>query len=224
MKSCKICNTSLATKRSDAVFCSNKCYCIYYKNKHAIKTKKYKTDYYQINKEKINIISKSRYNLKHRVKHNEIDCANCKTPFMPKHSAAKCCSKKCSNQLWKTNNKQHINQWHKNHYNNNLNRRLSTCIRSRINKALKRSHKYYSTTKYIGCSPCDLVKHLESKFVSGMSWNNYGKGPNKWNIDHIIPLASFDLSIREQFAAACSYINLQPLWEKDNIAKGSRLL
>ena len=53
-----------------------------------------------------------------------------------------------------------------------------------------------------------------------MAWKNYGK----WHIDHIIPLDSFDLTIREQLLEACHFTNLQPLWEEDNLKKGSNRL
>jgi len=56
-----------------------------------------------------------------------------------------------------------------------------------------------------------------------MTWDNYGSGPGSWNIDHIIPLSSFDLTDREQFLEACHYTNLQPLWFEDNMEKGSQL-
>jgi hypothetical protein len=55
-----------------------------------------------------------------------------------------------------------------------------------------------------------------------MSWGNYGfRG---WHIDHIIPLASFDLTDREQFLKACHHTNLQPMWAKENLSKGSKLV
>jgi hypothetical protein len=41
-----------------------------------------------------------------------------------------------------------------------------------------------------------------------------------WHIDHIRPLASFDLSDPFQFKEACHYTNLQPLWWMDNLIKG----
>ena len=51
-----------------------------------------------------------------------------------------------------------------------------------------------------------------------MSWDNYGQ----WHIDHIKPLAEFDLTNRPQFLAACHYTNLQPLWASANHKKGAR--
>jgi hypothetical protein len=68
----------------------------------------------------------------------------------------------------------------------------------------------------IGCSPSDLKSHLEALFRPGMSWANYGRGG--WEIDHIKPCASFDLTDPDQCRACFHYSNLRPLWFKDNQA------
>lgn len=39
-----------------------------------------------------------------------------------------------------------------------------------------------------------------------------------------IALSSFDLTKEEEIKAACNYINLQPMWAKDNLSKGSNAL
>ena len=56
----------------------------------------------------------------------------------------------------------------------------------------------------LGCTISELVKHLESKFLPGMSWDNR----KLWHIDHIRPLASFDLTDVEQQHLAFHYTNL----------------
>lgn len=55
----------------------------------------------------------------------------------------------------------------------------------------------------------------------GMLWSNYSH--SVWHIDHITPLASFDLTNREELLKACHYTNLQPLWAKENCSKGAKL-
>jgi hypothetical protein len=49
-----------------------------------------------------------------------------------------------------------------------------------------------------------------------MNWNNYGK---VWNLDHIVPMASFDLTNPEQVKICNHFTNLQPMWAKDNFSK-----
>ena len=97
--------------------------------------------------------------------------------------------------------------------------KLAFNLRSRFNKAFKGDYKSGSAVRDLGCSIIELKTYLESKFQLGMSWTNYGI--QGWHIDHIIPLNSFDLSSDEQVKQACHYSNLQPLWAKDNLRKGS---
>lgn len=77
-----------------------------------------------------------------------------------------------------------------------------------------------SAVKDLGCSIEDFKKHLESLWQPGMSWCNYGL--RGWHIDHVIPISSFDLVIKQEQLKACHYTNLQPLWAKDNLSKGDR--
>lgn len=94
-------------------------------------------------------------------------------------------------------------------------------LRGRLSCALKRNQKSGSAVTDLGCTIPEFKKYMESKFQPGMTWNNRGK---EWHIDHIIPLAQFNLQTRQQFLIACHYTNLQPLWAKDNIVKGKSIL
>ena len=74
--------------------------------------------------------------------------------------------------------------------------------------------------KCTGCSPIFLISYLESKFTEGMTWDNHGE----WHIDHIIPCCSFNLENEEEQKKCFHYTNLQPLWAKDNLRKGGKIL
>ncbi len=96
--------------------------------------------------------------------------------------------------------------------------RLSSNLRTRLNKAIKSNAKTGSAVSDLGCTIKYLKSYLESMFKIGMTWDNYGK----WHIDHIKPLISFDLTNPLELKKACHYTNLQPLWATDNLVKGSK--
>jgi hypothetical protein len=53
-----------------------------------------------------------------------------------------------------------------------------------------------------------------------MTWENYCF--DVWHIDHIKPVSSFDLTLPEEQLKAFNFKNLQPLWAKENLEKGSK--
>ena len=78
--------------------------------------------------------------------------------------------------------------------------------------------KQNRTKQILGYNHIDLKKRIESQFSDGMSWDNYGN----WHIDHIKPLAAFDLTDPVQVAKAFHYKNLRPLHWRQNISKGAK--
>jgi len=94
-------------------------------------------------------------------------------------------------------------------------------LRCRLRCALAGESKSAPTLSLLGCSVEYLVKHLENQFTDGMNWDNYGL--YGWHIDHIKPCASFDLTKEEEQRKCFHYTNLQPLWAKDNYAKGDKI-
>jgi hypothetical protein len=101
--------------------------------------------------------------------------------------------------------------------------KLANICRKRLSRVLEK--KTMSTSTLIGCSWEELKGYLESKFYPNpvnkeiMSWDNLGKNYGKWQIDHIVPLSSFDLTVPEELKKACHYSNLQPLWYEDHLEK-----
>jgi len=122
------------------------------------------------------------------------------------------------NKDWRNSHKIELIEYYKNKKQINKNFWILHCLRSRINKSLKRNSKSRHTLDLIGCSINFLKKHLQSKFKSGMSWSNYGK----WHVDHIRPCASFDLSKELEQRKCFHYTNLQPLWALENLRKSSK--
>jgi hypothetical protein len=121
---------------------------------------------------------------------------------------------------WRKKNKSRIMAHRKHRLETDIIFKLKDILRGRLNKAVKNSYKSGSAVSDLGCSIQHLKLHLELFFGKDMTWNNYGK--TGWVIDHIKPLSKFDLSNETQFAEACNFKNLQPLWFSDNLVKGDR--
>ena len=90
--------------------------------------------------------------------------------------------------------------------------------RVRAYDALKGIRKAARTETLLGCSYAKFRIYIENLFVDGMGWHN----SHLWHIDHIRPLASFDLTDKEQQKLAFNYKNQQPLWATDNLKKGAK--
>lgn len=103
--------------------------------------------------------------------------------------------------------------------------RIENNVRAAIWRTVaRRSKAERRTFELLGYSAAELMAHLERQFLKGMSWENYGYGPGKWHIDHIVPLASFSYETPDDpdFKAAWALTNLRPLWSEKNISKGAR--
>lgn len=128
---------------------------------------------------------------------------------------------------WRCQNREHVRQYARNQIKRkrlDLRFALRDRLRSRLNDALH--HRRQSHSKAItllGCSIADFIIYIESKFEPGMTWENWGKGEDKWNLDHIVPCAIFDLSKPEHQLRCFHFSNYQPLWQPENTRKGARV-
>ena len=97
--------------------------------------------------------------------------------------------------------------------------RLVHNLRTRMHHALVGNQKSGSAIDDLGCSMTTFKLYIENQFEEGMTWENY----REWHLDHVLPLASFDLTNRMEFLEAANWLNYQPLWAADNIRKSDRM-
>lgn len=106
-----------------------------------------------------------------------------------------------------------------NKYHNDPHLKIKMNISNRLRKLIDKNLN--KTVDFVGCSVHELKIHLEKLWKDGMNWENYGR--YGWHIDHIRPCSSFDLTKKEEQLKCFHYTNLQPLWAKENLSKGSKL-
>lgn len=186
------------------------------------KVKLQSKDWYEVNKDKKkNYIKSYRKNNKHKIKtygkkYRKLNKDKIKSRGKLYRAVNK---DKIITRIknWQKINKDKINRrqtiYRRKKLKTDVQFKLACRLRNRIWDSLKSG----SAVKDLGCTIDELKTYLESKFQTGMTWDNWSK--DGWHIDHIKPLASFDLSDRKQLLEACHYTNLQPLWAKDNLAK-----
>jgi hypothetical protein len=121
---------------------------------------------------------------------------------------------------WNKENKEYYNEYRKNKRKNSGFERLKHNLRNRTNLAFRCNYwkKGKGTEQLLGADFDTVRNHLESLFDEKMTWDNYGE----WHIDHIIPLSS--AKTESELIDLFNYKNTQPLWAKDNLSKGNRLI
>ncbi len=118
---------------------------------------------------------------------------------------------------------QRANEDYRKRYGTDLQYTVGRRVRARILQAIKvggASRAGRRTEELIGCSFDFLRQHIERQFKGKMSWDN----PGSFHIDHIIPLAAFDLTDPAQLKVACNWQNMRPLPPRKNMSKGAKLL
>ena len=95
--------------------------------------------------------------------------------------------------------------------------RIARNIRKRLKEFLGSGTKIGSFSGMVGCTKEFLLQHLEAQFEAGMNWDNYGE----WHIDHVKPMAAFDLTDKASRSQVNHYSNLRPMWKAENEEKSS---
>ena len=106
-----------------------------------------------------------------------------------------------------------------------LNYKIMSVLRSRVTGSIKMiknptSRKRERTITLLGCSIEEFKHHIEALWEPGMTWDNYGH--STWVLDHIRPIASFDLTDPKQQRQCFNHKNIQPLWAEENRIKSDK--
>ena len=92
-------------------------------------------------------------------------------------------------------------------------------LKSRLRRDFKL--KNYTKTKnfnlIFGVTPALFKPYLESLFIDGMTWENYGE----WEIDHIVPLSHSENQL--QYEMYSNHKNVRPYWKTENKKKGKKI-
>ena len=104
--------------------------------------------------------------------------------------------------------------------------RLNKSMRTAIGMTLRGNKCKLHWEDLVGYTLEELISHLEQQFTEGISWDNYGKGPGKWSIDHKLPISAHQFTSYddEEFKKCWSLKNLQPLWSVENSRKKDKIM
>jgi len=109
----------------------------------------------------------------------------------------------------------------KERYYNDPQFRFVLNLKNSVRKAIKKHNKSKGskTVEILGCDYEFFKIYFEGLFYGSMTWEHFLSGDI--HIDHIIPVSSFDLTMKEQQLQCFHYSNLQPLWAKENLSKSN---
>jgi hypothetical protein len=178
------------------------------RNKNQERDKKYREQYRLKNKDRI-LSRIKKYRLENKDKVKEQSKKYNKTYYRKNKDRERSRLRK-----YNAENKIKIRQYKIKRYYSDPAYRILQCLRPRVKDVLKGVLKSQSTIELLGCTALDLKNYLSKHFLPGMSWENYGKGIGKWNIDHIIPCNIFYFIDPSEQKQCFHYTNLRPLWER----------
>ena len=115
-----------------------------------------------------------------------------------------------------------MNLYQKKRRDSDLNFKLAHNIRVRTNKAFKSQNvrKTNKTFDLLGCSHSFFKSWIIHQLYGNMTVENYG---TVWQIDHCLAVASFNLLDEIDMKKCFNWVNLRPMYVKDNIIKGDKI-
>jgi len=98
--------------------------------------------------------------------------------------------------------------------------RIYESCRKRVWKIL-RKNKSNTTSELLGCSKLLYQMWLEFTFDDPINWSNYG---SKWEIDHVVPIDSFNLQNQTELFKCFNWRNTRALNKLANSEKSNNIV
>lgn len=111
------------------------------------------------------------------------------------------------------------NNYQKEKRKNDVGFKIRSNLRGRLRVCLNPNVQIETTTRLISCSPEFFFNWIEYQFDIYMDWSNYGK---YWVLDHLKPLASFNLNNEHERLTAMHWSNIRPFESIENIKKSDK--
>jgi len=111
------------------------------------------------------------------------------------------------------------NNYEKERRKNDIGFKIRGNLRGRLRICLNPEVQMETTTRLISCSPKLFFNWIEYQFDVYMNWINYGQ---YWVLDHVKPLASFNLNNESDRLKSMHWSNIRPLQTIKNIRKSDK--
>ena len=115
-----------------------------------------------------------------------------------------------------------IVEYQKNRRETDSSYKLIWNLRTRTRKVFRAQNvnKRNKTLDLLDCSHSFFKKWIESQLYGNMTPENFGK---IWQIDHCLPVSSFNLLDEKEKRKCFGWCNLRPMYVKENISKSNKI-
>ena len=170
-----------------------------------------------------NILLKSNFNKNKKSKDGlQSQCKFCVKDYNKNYYNKNRDSELERRKKYNSQNRAKINKYVKDKMKTDLNFKLASYMRNRLYKAYKAQSVRKTNKKFdlLGCSHSFFKNWIIRQLYGSMTLENYG---SVWQIDHCLSVASFNLLDENDVKKCLNWINLRPMYVKDNIIKGDKI-
>lgn len=113
--------------------------------------------------------------------------------------------------------KQRRREYFKRKYKEDKQFQLKKQLEAQFHSLLNKNDETVKSINLLGCTIPEFKLYIQSKFISYMTFENYGE---VWEFDHIIPFCDFDLTNEEEVKRCMHYLNLRPMFRTTRVIDG----